>query len=228
VEAFYTPERMAEFGWQQADAACLPMTSNGVLCSFTKQADDGTTTGLLIVAATDEAQQATSVFFLRAEGLSATPAPGQPTATSAPLSLAPIVPISLGPDLTAIDLCQAIPRSNIEAILGRTLAKAPERTVFDETPGESGCAYEGAKDASGQAYYGYVVLTPAEVYANQPLYQDTPVSGLGAEAYFNNGADTRQLWVKINDQAAFVVAFGDVANEDYERALAQALLAAIK
>jgi hypothetical protein len=227
VEAFYSPERMAEHGWQQADAACLPMGAQGVLCSFAKEAE-GTSTGLIVLAALDEAQKQTSVFFLRAEGLDSTPAPGQPTATSAPLTLAPIARITLGSDLTAVDLCQAIPQANIEAIMGRKLARAPQPTVYDDTPGQSGCAYEAAKDPDGEAHYGYVVLTPVEVYASQPLYLDVPVSGLGAEAYFNNGADTRQLWVRIDDRAAFVVAFGDVANEDYEQALARLLLEAIQ
>jgi hypothetical protein len=198
-----------------------------VLCSFTKELA-GTTTGLIILAALDEEQKQTSVFFLRAEGVDGTPAPDEPTATSAPLALTPIAPITLGSDLSAIDLCRAIPQANIEAILGRKLAKAPQPTVYDDTPGQSGCAYEAAKDADGEAHYGYVVLTPVAVYASQPLYLDVPVSGLGAEAYFNNGADTRQLWVKIDDRAAFVVAFGDVANEDYEQALAKLLVAAIE
>ena len=62
----------------------------------------------------------------------------------------------------------------------------------------------------------------------QPLYLNVDVSGIGEEAYFNNGADTRQLWVKINDNVAFVVAFGDVANEDYEKAIAQLVVAAMR
>ncbi|MCC6188186.1 MAG: hypothetical protein IT318_04100 [Anaerolineales bacterium] len=227
VQVFYSPDRMAEHGWQQAEAACLPMGEQGVLCSFTKEAG-GTTTGLIVLAALDEEQKQTSVFFLRAEGVDGTPAPGQPTAAPAPLALAPIAPITLGPDLTGIDLCRAIPQENIEAIMGRKLAKAPERFVYDDTPGQSGCAYLAAQDPDGEAHYGYVVLTPVAVYASQPLYLDVAVSGLAAEAYFNNGADTRQLWVKIDDRAAFVVAFGDVANEDYELALARLLVAAIK
>ncbi len=74
VEAFYTPDRMVPFGWQQADAACIPMTESGTLCSFTKQEADKST-GLIILAATDEQKKETSVFFLRAEGLTGTPTP---------------------------------------------------------------------------------------------------------------------------------------------------------
>jgi hypothetical protein len=226
VQAFYTPERMSPFGWEPADAACLPMTDKGVLCSFTKD-EAGKSTGLIILAATDDQKKETSVFFLRAEGVSGTPTPGV-APSSVPLSLAPFAPITLGQDLTAIDLCQAIPTADIEAVMGRKLAKAPERFDFFQTPGASGCMYDAAKEASGEAHYGYVVLTPAAVYAEQPLYLNEAVTGLGSEAYFNNGGDTRQLWVKLDDRAAFVVAFGDVANEDYEKAIAQLLVAAIK
>ncbi len=74
VQAFYTPERMSSSGWQQADSACVPMSEQGVLCSFTKQGA-GKTTGLIIVAATDEQKKETSVFFLRAEGVDGTPTP---------------------------------------------------------------------------------------------------------------------------------------------------------
>jgi hypothetical protein len=156
------------------------------------------------------------------------PVSDQPTPTSVPLSLAPIAPITIGQDLTAIDLCQAIPKENIEAVMGRRLVKAPERFDYYDTPGASGCSYEAEKDPNGEAHYGYVVLTPVEVYANQPLYLNVNVSGIGDEAYFNNGADTRQLWVKIANKVAFVVAFGDIANEDYEQAIARLLVAAIK
>jgi hypothetical protein len=227
VQAFYTPERMGTSGWQQGQAACIPMTEKGVLCSFTKT-DAGKTTGLIVIAATDEQKTETSVFFLRAEGLAATPAANQPTRSSVPLSLSPIAPITIGQDLAAIDLCRAIPTATMEAVLGRTLVKAPQRFDYYDTPGASGCQYAAQKEASGEAHYGYIVLTPIDVYHNQPLYHNVEVSGIGESAYFNNGADTRQLWVKVNDHVAFVVAFGDVASEEGEQAIARLLVAAIK
>jgi hypothetical protein len=226
VQAFYTPERMAGYGWKQGEQACLPMAEQALLCSFTKE-EAGQETGLIVIAATDEQKKETSVFFLRAEGIGGGPAAGEPTATSGPLSLSPIAPITIGQDLTAIDLCVAIPQEDMEAVLGRDLVKAPERFDYYETPGASGCSYDAGKDSSGEAHYGYVVLTPVDVYANQPLYQNIEVTGIGDEAYFNNGADTRQLWVRVDDAVAFVVAFGDIANEDYERAVAELLVAAI-
>ena len=136
--------------------------------------------------------------------------------------------ITLGSDLTMIDVCQAIPREDMQAVMGRKLASDPQPFTYYDTSGTSGCWYDGGKDASGEAYYGYVVLTPVEAYNSQPLYQDVAVSGIGESAYFNNGADTRQLWVKVNQAAAFVVANGDRANEDGLKALARLVVAAIR
>jgi len=141
---------------------------------------------------------------------------------------APVAPITLQADLTSIDLCQAIPVEDIEAVMGRKLASDPEFFEYYDTTGSSGCAYDAGKSSDGEAFFGYVVLTPIEAYNNQPLYKDVDVFDIGQEAYFNNGADARQLWVKINDQVAMVVAFGDVPIEDGAKALAELVLAAIK
>jgi hypothetical protein len=82
---------------------------------------------------------------------------------------AAVAPITLAADLTAIDLCQAMPRENIEAVLGRALVETPERFEFYDASGTSGCAYSAGKGSDGAAYFGYIALTPAEVYENQPL-----------------------------------------------------------
>jgi len=151
---------------------------------------------------------------------------GQMGSASAPK--APVAPIAVGGDLGRIDVCGAIPREDVEAVMGRKLAKAPEHFEYYETAGSSGCWYEAAKDKDGEAHFGYVVFTPVSVYNEQPLYNKTDATGLGAAAYFNNGADARQLWVKINDKAAFVIAFGDVPKEAGARALAELVLASAK
>ncbi len=151
---------------------------------------------------------------------------GPLSSTSAPK--ATVAPITIGGDLTQVDVCRAVPQEDIEAVMGRKLVSAPKRFEYYDTPGTSGCSYDAGKDASGEAHYGYVVLTPIDAYDTQPLYQNVDVSGIGESAYFNNGADTRQLWVKVNDKVAFVVAFGDVANEDSEKAIAKLVVAAIK
>jgi hypothetical protein len=153
-------------------------------------------------------------------GLGSSPSYSEPTV--------PIAPITVGSDLTAIDVCAAIPQEDIEAVMGRELVSAPERFEYYDTGGSSGCAYDAGKDADGEAHFGYVVLTPIEEYDNQPLYENLDVSGIGTEAYFNNGADARQLWVKIDDKVAFVVAFGDIPNEPGARAIAELMVAAIQ
>lgn len=163
----------------------------------------------------------TALIVLLACGISGTAStPKQPTV--------PIAPIPLGGDLTQMDVCKAIPREDIEAVMGRKLAKAPEPFGYYDTPGSSGCWYEAAKDADGEAHFGYVVFTHIDAYNSQPLYNNSDVSGLGQEAYFNNGADARQLWVKLNENTAFVVAFGDMPKEDGCKAIAQLILAAIQ
>lgn len=141
---------------------------------------------------------------------------------------AAVAPISLT-DLGAVDVCAAIPVENIEAVMGRKLEDAPEPfEYYDTAPGaSSGCSYFGGSDDEA-AYFAYVAFVPVEIYSNQPLYQNQEVSGLGQAAYFNNGADARQLWVKITDQAAMVVAFGDEPREDGAKALAELILAAVK
>jgi hypothetical protein len=141
---------------------------------------------------------------------------------------APVGPLQLTADLTQLDVCAAIPRENIEAVLGRRLSGSPVQTTFDDNPNEAGCAYDAGQDAEGNASFAYVIFTPVEVYDSQPLYLDEAVPGLGEAAYFNNGADARHLWVKVNDSAAFVVAFGDLPREDGAIALARLILNAIE
>ncbi len=141
---------------------------------------------------------------------------------------AAVAPITIGSDLAVIDLCAAIPKEDIEAVMGRKLINAPKHFEFYDTAGTSGCSYDGGKDSDGEAHYGYVVLTPLDVYDKQPLYKNVSVRGIGDSAYFNNGGDTRQLWVKINGKVAFVVGFGDIENEDGAKSLAKLVVAAIK
>ena len=138
-----------------------------------------------------------------------------------------LAPIVLGPDLSLIDLCAAVPRAVIEPILGRKLAHDPKPTLYYAAPGATGCEYDAVSDSAGNAYFGYVELAPAAAYAEQPLSDSAPASGLGQSAYFNNGADARQLWVKINDTTALVIAFGDQPNEPGATTLARLILAAI-
>ncbi len=140
---------------------------------------------------------------------------------------AAVSPITINGDLAKINVCQAIPQEDIEAVMGRKLVSAPKSFEYYDSTGTSGCWYDAGKDSNGAAYFGYVVLTPLEVYNNQPLYKNINVEGIGQSAYFNNGADARQLWVKVSDQVAFVVGFGDEPREEGVTSIARLFLAAI-
>ena len=140
----------------------------------------------------------------------------------------PVSPIVLSSDLRAIDVCKAIPQHDIEEVMGRKLVNGPKSFQYYDSPGTSGCWFEGAKDPDKEAHFGYVVLTPLDVYNTQPLVQKVDVAGIGEAAYLNNGADARQLWVKVNAKVAFVVAFGDRPNEEGAREIARLVVAAIK
>jgi hypothetical protein len=143
-------------------------------------------------------------------------------------AVATLAPITVGADLTAIDVCKAIPQAAIEAAMGRKLVGDPQPFEYYDATGSSGCAYDAGRGADGEAFFGYVALTPPEVYDQQPLYRNAEVAGIGQSAYFNNGADARQLWVKVNDRAALVVAFGDAPNEAGAQTIAQAVVNAIR
>ncbi len=141
---------------------------------------------------------------------------------------APVAPITMTGGLQKIDVCSAIPREDIEAVMDRKLVSAPQHFEYYDAPGTSGCWYDAGKDASKEAHFGYVVFTSVDVYNSQPLYKNVAVNGIGVSAYLNNGADARQLWVQVDDKVAFVVAFGDVPNEAGAKAIAKLVLAAIR
>jgi len=148
------------------------------------------------------------------------------SASSGPIS--PIAPITISDNLTSIDVCQAIPQANIEAVMKVKLTDPPARFTLRNAEGTSGCYYEGPTDADRERHFGYVILTPLEVYNNQTPNQHVDVSGIGDGAYFNKGGDARQLWVKVDDRVAFVIGFGDVAREEGAKALAKLMVESIR
>ena len=172
-------------------------------------------------------KQRTFLLFMMVGIMILSPACAGSAFSSAPT--APIAPITVGDDLTSIDLCQAIPQENIEAVMKLKLVEAPTRYTLRNADGTSGCYYEGPTDHDPTVrHFAYVILTPLEVYNNQPLFQNVDVSGLGDGAYFNRGADARQLWVKLDNQVAFVIGFGDVPNDEGAKAIAKLMVAALK
>lgn len=141
----------------------------------------------------------------------------------------PISPITIGDDLTSIDLCEAIPQEDIETIMKVKLVNPPKNYSYRYIEGTSGCYFEGPYDSiNKEKQFAYVVLTPLEAYDKQTLYQNVDVSGLGDQAYFNGGPGERELWVKIEDKVAFVISFGDVPNEAGAKSIAKLMVEAIQ
>jgi hypothetical protein len=60
------------------------------------------------------------------------------------------------------------------------------------------------------------------------LEKNASVFGLCFSAYFNNGADARQLWVKVNNSLAFVLAFSNESDEEGAKAIARLVLKAFQ
>src|SRR5436305_8696627 len=88
-----------------------------------------------------------ALSLLNAMGCSCVSVPSEPKVA--------IAPITISDDLTKIDLCRAIPKEDIEAVMGRKLVSAPKPFEFYDTQGTSGCSYDGGKDADKEATYGY-------------------------------------------------------------------------
>jgi len=158
------------------------------------------------------------------------PAPAPTAAPTLPIppTLEPIRLNSSG-GIVELDLCTLVPAAAMEAVMGRKLATSPAHFDYYNTPGASGCWYDVGADAMLTAHFGYVVLTPLSAYTGQPRKDEKAVTGLGQAAYFNNGTqNARQLWVKIDDEHALVVAFGDEPNEAGAKQIAELVLAAVR
>src|SRR5437660_12888658 len=70
----------------------------------------------------------------------------------------PVAPISISSNLAQIDVCQAIPKEDMEAIMGRKLVSEPKHFEYYDTKGTSGCLYDAGKDSAKTAYFRYVVF----------------------------------------------------------------------
>ncbi len=130
--------------------------------------------------------------------------------------------VNLG-DLGAADLCRAVTAGEVEALLSKPAVAEGKRFSYDGTAASSGCQWDGGKSGR-EAVFAYAALVPAATMRREPAVSRRPVSGLGREAFLNNGADARQLWVLINDQQALLVARGDRPDDGRLEAFGRALL----
>jgi len=138
-----------------------------------------------------------------------------------------MAPIVIPAALSELDLCAVVPPATLRDALGGDLVSSPAQFEYPGEPDSAGCVYNAGQDAQGNARFAYIALTPPDAYDRQPRYQDQPVSGIGNAAYFNNGPDARQLWVRL-DKVALVVAIGDAPNEAGLKQLAALLVDAIR
>jgi hypothetical protein len=136
-------------------------------------------------------------------------------------------PLTVGDDLSATDLCAAVPTAAVEDAMGKKAVAAPTRTRWANSAATSGCAWDAGKSGA-EARFAYLILVPASEVDAQPKVMPADVAGLGKAAFFTNGADARQLWVKATDKTGFVVALGDVPREDGCKKLAQMFVSALK
>lgn len=69
LKGYYTPEKMADHGWDKTDKSCLSGSEQGfplvgAFCVFSKQ-EDGKNTQLAIIAWQESGSKETDVFYLR-------------------------------------------------------------------------------------------------------------------------------------------------------------------
>jgi len=159
----------------------------------------------------------TLTLFLVACGVSDSPLKVEPASVSS-LRL---------PDFSswsAEAVCKVLSTDTVAEVLGRDLKSKPQ--PFDDPAYlGKGCAYDAGKGGAN-AYFAYIALAPS------PLYEDNrragfavrEVNDFGLEAFHANGADAEQLWIKLSDEYALVVAIGDEPNPEGARLIAKTFL----
>ena len=71
--------------------------------------------------------------------------------------------------------------------------------------------------------FAYISRAPITSFndSHQTGYLVKDILDLGVQAFQVNGADAEQLWVKIADDTALVIAIGDVPNPDGAKKIAK-------
>ncbi len=128
---------------------------------------------------------------------------------------------------SAAQVCQELSSEVVADALGRKLVNEPQ-PFDDPTTLGIGCAYDAGSDGQ-QAYFAYLSLAPGSSYeqTQQAGSEEIKVDDFGLEAFRLYGADAEQLWIKLSDEAALVVAIGDRPNLDAARLLAKSFLESV-
>jgi hypothetical protein len=130
--------------------------------------------------------------------------------------------VMFGPGLGGDGMCAMLPAEMFTSILEREVVGEP--SAFDDEYLGQGCSYDLGADSEAE-YFMYFSVAPIDSYndakANGSNVIAQPLAG--ADAFSVNGADAEQLWVKLNDSRALVVAIGDEPNTQAALALALVL-----
>lgn len=228
LSSFYTTTMMASKGWNSKDQpGCKtggdsPM-QGATFCLFGKEEGNDVTIVAIIATRSNE-KEPMNIFYVRASGRNM-----KPNKTNSNTNVSEIP--AAGPDQNAIEsvadpsnMCDVLPARIIEAALKVKLVSAPERYSFANDGKNSGCTYDGGKNASGDAVFAYAAIVSTQEFSSNRKGKTDAVPGLGEDAYFVNGADARQLWVLVGNGRAAVIAIGDRPNETAARAIAAELL----
>jgi len=128
---------------------------------------------------------------------------------------------------SASQVCQELSSEVVADALGRKLENEPQPFNDPATLG-IGCAYDAGSDGQ-QAYFAYLSLAPGSAYkqTQRAGSEGIEVDDFGLEAFRLYGADAEQLWIKLSDEAALVVAIGDQPNLNAARLLAKSFLESV-
>ena len=106
------------------------------------------------------------------------------------------------------DLCSLLPKELLEPLFGQAIQGAPQS--FEDDYLGKGCSYDFGEE-NGAAYFAYFSIAPLSSFTDSKTNgsQVTEQAYLPGEAFSVNAADAQQLWVKLDENRAVVIAIGD-------------------
>lgn len=130
---------------------------------------------------------------------------------------------STGVGLPEGNLCSLLPKEVLTQIIGREPATAP--TAFDDDTQGKGCTYDFTTDIGETLVVTYSVA-PISSFDDLKDYGSQVASQLllGLDAFTIAEADGEQLWVKLNDSKALLIAINGQPNQDLALQMAIVLI----
>lgn len=184
---------------------------SSLACSLISQATSNPTQATATSSISITTQRSTPTVSLEATGQPTPDITSIPDETQETLNGLPtLIPVIDTNNDGKIDICESVPVAVWETVMGRSLVGSP--TPFQDEALGDGCAFDFGQDSCA-AYFAYVTFAN-EAQFNEALTSATraePVTSIGDSAFLNYGADARQLWVRVGNQAV-LVAIGDEEN----------------